>query len=91
MLHEYKLSTPSPSLYIQDNIDPIVDEALASFVVGSHQRSHKNAEATETDGSVCSLIPSVYVTHSPFFSYFLLTFLNHVAFHIYINRNGCVE
>ena len=30
--------------HIKDNIDPIADEALARFVVASHQRSTKQAK-----------------------------------------------
>jgi len=36
---------------VKDEVDPIADEALAEFVVGSHQRLHPNEEETADDSA----------------------------------------
>lgn len=35
------------TFYLQDTVDPIVDERLANFVVGSHMRSHPKYMASD--------------------------------------------
>lgn len=37
---------------VKDQADPVVDENLAKFVVGSHRRSHPRADQTDTDNMV---------------------------------------
>ena len=34
---------------LQDLVDPVIDEQLASFVVGSHMRSHPDGQAADAD------------------------------------------
>jgi DNA replication licensing factor MCM2 len=37
-------------LLVQDMVDPVVDEQLATFVVGSHMRSHPDHDPAQDDG-----------------------------------------
>ena len=37
---------------IQDIVDPVVDEQLATFVVGSHMRSHPDGPLAEDEGNI---------------------------------------
>jgi DNA replication licensing factor MCM2 len=43
--HDVALSFVSQ---VRDTVDPVVDEALAQFVVGSHMNSHPHSEGSET-------------------------------------------
>lgn len=42
---------------LQDHVDPVQDERLARFVVGSHVRSHKSLQADEEEGGEFSEAP----------------------------------
>ncbi|CAI5502696.1 unnamed protein product [Closterium sp. Naga37s-1] len=46
-------------LVIKDLVDPVVDEHLARFVVGSHQRSHPQAHGHGSDGQAREEDPDI--------------------------------